>query len=209
MSHARSEYAAFRMQASDIHDALSSLGKLATKAGLDKELIELIKIRASQINGCAFCLQYHILQAEAFGLSTDKINLVAVWREVALFSRRERAALAWTETLTVLAGGVSDEIYAEASAEFSEGIALPHLGGIGHQRLESLWRRLSLAAASTAQQGASRRLLSALSSRRLRPDRAARSPLASSRAPPQVLRPSPGRTRGRGRGSAVHRRRSA
>lgn len=120
MSHARGEYAAFRTQAPDIHEALLSLGKLATKAGLDKELIELIKIRASQINGCAFCLQYHILQAEAFGLSTDKINLVAVWREVPFFSGRERAALAWTEALTVLAGDVSDEVYAEASAEFSE-----------------------------------------------------------------------------------------
>jgi AhpD family alkylhydroperoxidase len=120
MLHARSEYAAFRAQAPDIHEALVSLGKLATKAGLDKELIELIKIRASQINGCAFCLQYHILQAEAFGLSTDKINLVAVWREAPQFSVRERAALAWTEELTVLAGGVTDEVYAEASAEFSE-----------------------------------------------------------------------------------------
>jgi AhpD family alkylhydroperoxidase len=120
MSHARSEYAAFRAQAPEIHEALLALGKLATKAGLDKELIELTKIRASQINGCAFCLQYHILQAETFGLSTDKINLVAVWREVPQFSTRERAALAWTEALTVLAGGVSDEVYAEASAEFSE-----------------------------------------------------------------------------------------
>jgi AhpD family alkylhydroperoxidase len=120
MLHARSEYAVFRAQAADIHEALLSLGKLATKAGLDKELIELIKIRASQINGCAFCLQYHILQAEAFGLSTDKVNLVAVWREAPQFSVRERAALAWTEALTVLAGGVCDEVYAKASAEFSE-----------------------------------------------------------------------------------------
>ena len=120
MAHARSEYAAFRTQAPDIHEALLSLGKLATKAGLDRELIELIKIRASQINGCAFCLQYHILQAEAFGLAADKINLVAVWRETPQFSARERAALAWTEALTVLGSGVSDEVYAEANAEFSE-----------------------------------------------------------------------------------------
>ncbi len=120
MLFARSVYAAMKAQAPDIHEALLSLGKLATKAGLEKELIELIKIRASQVNGCAFCLQYHILQAEACGLSGDKINLVAVWREVPQFSRRERAALAWTEALTVLAGGVSDEVYAEASAEFSE-----------------------------------------------------------------------------------------
>src|SRR6201992_2731993 len=106
MSHARSEYATFRTQAPDIHEALSSLGRLATKSGLDKELIELIKIRASQINGCAFCLQYHILQAEAFGLSVDKINLVAVWREVPLFSGRERDRLSVTEALTVLGNGV-------------------------------------------------------------------------------------------------------
>jgi AhpD family alkylhydroperoxidase len=120
MSHARSEYAAFRAQAPDIHEALLSLGKLATKAGLDRDLIELIKIRASQINGCAFCLKYHILQAETVGLSTDKISLVAVWREAPQFSERERAALAWTEALTVLGNGVGEEVYAEASAEFSE-----------------------------------------------------------------------------------------
>jgi AhpD family alkylhydroperoxidase len=120
MSHARSEYAAFRAQVPDILEALLSLGKLAAKAGIDEELIELIKIRASQINGCAFCLQYHILQAEALGVFVDRINLVAVWREAPQFSARERAALAWTEALTLVAGGVSDEVFAEASAEFSE-----------------------------------------------------------------------------------------
>src|SRR6201996_3157184 len=119
MSHARSEYATFRAEAPDIHEALSSLGKLATRSGLDKELIELIKIRASQINGCAFCLQYHILQAEAFGVSADKINLVAVWRDAPQFSAREQAALAWTEALTLVAHGVSDDVYAEASSVFS------------------------------------------------------------------------------------------
>jgi AhpD family alkylhydroperoxidase len=79
-----------------------------------------VKIRASQINGCAFCVQYHILQAERLGVPADKINLVVVWREAPQFSARERAALAWTEALTDLGGGVSDEVYAEATAEFSE-----------------------------------------------------------------------------------------
>jgi len=120
MSHARSEYTAFKTQAPDIHEALLSLGKLAVKAGLEKELIELIKIRASQINGCAYCVQYHILEAERLGVPADKINLVAVWREAPQFSARERAALAWTEALTELRGGVSDEVYAEATAAFSE-----------------------------------------------------------------------------------------
>ena len=120
MSHARSEYADFQKLAPDAFEIVSSLGKVAAKAGLDKQLLELIKLRASQINGCAFCVQYHILQAETLGVPTDKINLVVVWREAPQFSKRERAALAWTEALTLIPGGVSDEVFAEASAEFSE-----------------------------------------------------------------------------------------
>jgi AhpD family alkylhydroperoxidase len=120
MSYARQEYAQFRQIVPDIYDAISALGQIAAKAGLDKQLLELVKIRASQINGCAFCVQYHTLQAERLGVSADKINLVVVWREAPQFSARERAALAWTEALTELRGGVSDEVYAEATAEFSE-----------------------------------------------------------------------------------------
>jgi len=104
----------------DVYDAVVNLAGLAGKAGLDKQLLELVKIRASQINGCAFCVQYHILIAEKLGVGADKINLVVVWREAPQFSRRERAALVWTEALTLLSEGVSDEVYAEASAEFSE-----------------------------------------------------------------------------------------
>src|SRR6186713_1739868 len=120
MSHARSEYADFKALAPDVFDAVLALGQAAAKAGLDKQLLELIKLRASQINGCAFCVQHHVLLGEKLGLSADKLNLVVVWREAPLFSPRERAALAWTEALTLLAGGVSDEVYAQASAEFSE-----------------------------------------------------------------------------------------
>jgi AhpD family alkylhydroperoxidase len=120
MSHARSEYADFQKLAPDAFEIVSSLGRVAAKAGLDKQLLELIKLRASQINGCAFCVQYHILQAETLGMPLDKINLVVVWREAPQFSKRERTALAWTEALTLIPGGVSDEVFAEASAEFSE-----------------------------------------------------------------------------------------
>ena len=83
-------------------------------------MLELIKLRASQINGCAFCVQHHILQAERLGVSVDKLNLVVVWREAPQFSPRERAALAWTEALTLLTGGVSDEVYDQARTEFSD-----------------------------------------------------------------------------------------
>ena len=120
MSHARSEQRDFRALAPDAHDIVAALGQAAAKAGIDKELLELIKLRASQINGCAFCVQYHVLQGESLGMSVDKLNLVVVWREAKLFSSRERAALAWTEALTLLTEGVSDEVFAQASAEFSE-----------------------------------------------------------------------------------------
>jgi AhpD family alkylhydroperoxidase len=120
MSHARSEYEDFKALAPDAYDAVLALGRIAARAGIDKQLLELIKLRASQINGCAFCVQHHILESERLGISADKLNLVVVWREAPLFSARERAALAWTEALTLLPGGVSDEVYAEAAAEFSE-----------------------------------------------------------------------------------------
>ena len=120
MPHARSEYTDFQKLAPDAFEIVSSLGRVAAGAGLDKQLLELIKLRASQINGCAFCVQYHILQAENLGVPADKLNLVVVWREAPKFSRRERAALAWTEALTLIPGGVSDAVFAEASAEFSE-----------------------------------------------------------------------------------------
>lgn len=120
MSHARSEYEDFKRIAPDAYDVVLALGQLAAKAGLDKQLLELVKLRASQLNGCAFCVQHHILLSERIGVPVDKLNLVAVWREAPIFSPRERAALTWAEALTCLPDGVDDEIYAEAAREFSE-----------------------------------------------------------------------------------------
>jgi AhpD family alkylhydroperoxidase len=120
MSHARSEQKDYRALAPDVAETMLALSQAAAKAGLDNQLLELIKLRASQINGCAFCVQFHILQGESLGIAADKLNLVVVWREAPLFSARERAALAWTEALTRLAEGVSDQIYAEVRAEFSD-----------------------------------------------------------------------------------------
>jgi AhpD family alkylhydroperoxidase len=120
MSHARKEYKDFMSLTPDAYEAVLALSQVAGKAGIDKQLLELIKLRASQINGCAFCVQHHILESEKLGVPVDKLNLVVVWREAPQFNARERAALAWTEALTLLADGVSDEVYAEASREFSE-----------------------------------------------------------------------------------------
>ncbi len=120
MSCARREYSDLQALAPDAYEGVLALGGFAAKAGIEKPLLELIKLRASQINGCAFCVQHHILQAERLGVPADKLNLVVVWREAPQFSPRERAALAWTEALTLLTGGVSDEVYEQARAEFSD-----------------------------------------------------------------------------------------
>jgi AhpD family alkylhydroperoxidase len=120
MSHARSEYRDFMALVPDAYDAVAALGRVAARAGIDKQLLELVKLRASQINGCAFCVQFHILQSESLGIAVDKLNLVVVWREAPQFSARERAALAWTEALTLVTEGVSDAVYEQARAEFSE-----------------------------------------------------------------------------------------
>ena len=121
MSHARSEQKDFKAQAPDAYEIVSALGRAAAKAGIDKQLLELIKLRASQINGCAFCVQYHILQGESLGMPADKLNLVVVWREAPLFSARERAALAWTEAVTLIAEThAPDDLYEDVRAQFSE-----------------------------------------------------------------------------------------
>ena len=117
---ARTSWKEFRKLAPDAYDMVLALNKVAEQSGLDKALLELIKLRASQINGCAFCVQYDVMAAETLGIAADKLNLVVVWREAPIFSARERAALAWTEALTLVSHGVNDELYAEVSAEFSE-----------------------------------------------------------------------------------------
>ena len=122
MSHARKEYTDFEKLAPDVFAVVRDLGQFAAKAGLDKQLLELVKLRASQINGCAFCVQYHILQGESLGVPIDKLNLVVVWREVPQFSARERAALAWTEALTLVSEThAPDADYEAVRAEFTDG----------------------------------------------------------------------------------------
>ncbi len=92
-----------------------------TGSGLDADLIHLIKLRASQINGCAYCVDMHTKEARQHGLSEQWIALVCVWREASVFSARERAVLAWTEAVTnVSTSGVPDAIYDDLRAHFSE-----------------------------------------------------------------------------------------
>lgn len=102
-----------------VSEALLALGKAVNASGLPKELQELIKIRASQLNGCAFCLQFHLNVARDLGLPAAKLDLLTAWREAPVYSERERIALAWTEALTLAPeGGADDALYARALAEF-------------------------------------------------------------------------------------------
>ncbi len=91
------------------------------KAGLEESLVDLVKIRASQINHCAFCIHMHTGEARAKAETEERIYLLDAWRESPLYTDRERAALAWTEALTLVSeSGVPDEAYDEVSAHFSE-----------------------------------------------------------------------------------------
>jgi len=111
----------FDLTAPAVTIALRALGQAVDDSGLDKSLVELIKLRASQINGCAYCIQYHLNVARRLGVVPAKLDLVAAWREAGVYTVRERAALAWAEALTLMAGRhVSDAIYTELQAQFSE-----------------------------------------------------------------------------------------
>ena len=101
--------------------ALMALETEVQQSGLEPTLVELVKIRASQINGCAFCLHMHTRDAHAKGESEQRIYLLNAWRESPLYSDRERAALAWTESVTLVSQThVPDEVFAQAKAQFSD-----------------------------------------------------------------------------------------
>ncbi|CAH0340837.1 carboxymuconolactone decarboxylase family protein [Rhizobium sp. CECT 9324] len=88
---------------------------------IEQSIIDLVDIRASQLNGCAFCLDMHTKEAKIHGERELRLYHIAVWRESTLFSPRERAALAWTEALTKLPeGGVSDELFEKVRGQLSE-----------------------------------------------------------------------------------------
>lgn len=96
-------------------------GQGILKAGLEPSLMELVKIRASQINGCAFCLHMHTGEARKQGETEERLYLLDAWRESPLYSERERAALAWTEALTLVSETrAPDDAYQELKAEFTE-----------------------------------------------------------------------------------------
>jgi AhpD family alkylhydroperoxidase len=101
--------------------ALLDTERQVRESGMETPLLDLVKTRASQINGCAWCLDMHSKDARARGETEQRLYLLSAWREAPFYSERERAALAWTEAVTQIATqGVSDELYAEARRHFDE-----------------------------------------------------------------------------------------
>ncbi len=111
----------YRKFAPEPVDAMIALEKYIAGCGLDRRFIHLLKLRASQINGCAFCIDMHSIDARAAGESEQRLYALDAWRETPFFSDRERAGLAWVEAITLVSQThVPDEVYDEARRYFSE-----------------------------------------------------------------------------------------
>jgi len=110
----------FFAAAPDLMKQVVALNTAINECGLEHGLLHLIKLRASQINGCSYCVDMHSREAKQDGETEQRLWLVAAWKESPLFSERERMALQWTETVTNIAdAGVSAELYAEGLQHFS------------------------------------------------------------------------------------------
>jgi AhpD family alkylhydroperoxidase len=107
--------------APELMKALAAFGSQVEGSGLEPALVELVKTRASQINGCAYCIHMHTRDARARGETEERLYLLDAWRESPLYSERERAALAWTEAVTLVAQThVPDAVFEEVLRHFTE-----------------------------------------------------------------------------------------
>ena len=128
--------------APETYQAMVRLEQAVAASGLEHSLLELVKIRVSQINGCAYCLHMHTADARAAGEDEVRLHLLAAWRESSLFSPRERAALTWAESLTrIEQTQASDADYAALKVEFSEAEQVNLTFAIG---AINVWNRLAV-----------------------------------------------------------------
>jgi AhpD family alkylhydroperoxidase len=125
------------------YQAMSNLQQFVDSCGLERPLLELVKIRASQINGCAFCLDMHSKDARALGETEQRLYLLNAWRESPQYTDRERAALEWTEAVTLVSDSrVEDQVYERVQAHFTpEELANLTLAIVAINS----WNRLSIA----------------------------------------------------------------
>jgi len=122
--------------------AMLGLERQVRQAGFDHQLLDLVRMRASQINGCAYCLDMHSKDARANGETEQRLYGLEAWRETPYYSARERAALEWTEALTLVSEThVPDDVYERAGAVLGGRTGAPQPGDRGDQRLEQAERR--------------------------------------------------------------------
>lgn len=132
----------YRKYAQQPLQSMLALEKYISESGLDPKLVHLVKMRASQINGCAYCLDMHSLDARAEGESEQRLYTLDAWRETPFFTDRERAALAWTEALTLIPHThAPDDVYDEVKKQFSEKEIVDLTFVIG---TINLWNRLAI-----------------------------------------------------------------
>ena len=111
----------YKKESPGAFQAMLGMENYVRQCGLEHSLLELVKTRVSQINGCAYCLDMHTKDARAAGETEQRLYLLPAWRETTFYSERERAALAWAEAVTQLAGHeVPDELYEEVRRQFDE-----------------------------------------------------------------------------------------
>jgi AhpD family alkylhydroperoxidase len=131
----------------DLYRRMAALSSAVQNCGLDHQLLELIKMRVSQINGCAYCIDMHSKYARTMGETEQRLYALNAWREAPFYTDRERAALALTEAITLITDGhVSDDVYAQACLVFDE----KEVGQIvWAAAVINTWNRLAIAARST------------------------------------------------------------
>src|SRR5512143_2994908 len=145
MSNVETQELKPRIAAADVapgaQKAMYGLEVYVRHSGLEKPLLELVKLRASQINGCAFCIDMHTKDARAAGETEQRLYALSAWEETPFFTPRERAALAWTEAITnIQEGHASDAVYEEVRKEFSETELVALTFAIGQI---NFWNRVS------------------------------------------------------------------
>jgi AhpD family alkylhydroperoxidase len=132
----------FYQAAPDTMKAMMALENQIASSGLEQSLMELVKTRASQINGCAFCIDMHTKDARKRGETEQRLYLLNAWREAPCYTNRERAALAWTEAVTLISQThAPDDVYNEVRAHFSEAETVNLTMLIG---AINTWNRLSI-----------------------------------------------------------------
>lgn len=120
-TNARIDYQVFQQIIPEMGTGMAAISHALRKSGLEPQLVELLKIRISQLNGCAFCIQYHLNDARKLNVSAAKLDLLAAWREAGIYTDRETAALDWAEHVTLIANHhIDDEAYSRLTIQFTE-----------------------------------------------------------------------------------------